>query len=66
MAWKRAWSPPRRICTNRSASLVPPNATPRTVCGFSNRSSPASGSGFTAMIEAPRCFAFSSAESMRG
>ena len=37
-----------------------------TVCGFSNRMSPASGSGFTAMIVAPLAFAFSSADSMRG
>ena len=66
IAWKSAWSPPRRICTNSSASFVPPKATPRTVCGFSNRMSPASGSGLTAMIVAPLRFAFSSALSMRG
>lgn len=66
MPWKSAWSPPRRIWTKSSASAVPPKAMPRGVCGFSKRRSPASGSGLTAMIRAPRCFAFSSAESMRG
>ena len=37
-----------------------------TVCGFLNRISPASGSGLTATIVAPRRLAFSSAVSMRG
>ena len=39
---------------------------PLGVWGFSKRMRPASGSGFTAMIFAPRSFAFSSALNMRG
>ncbi len=45
---------------------MPPAARPLGVCGFLNRSSPASGSGLTLTIEAPFAFAFSSAESIRG
>ena len=59
-------SPPRRICTNSSASGTPPPSTPRTVCGSLNRISPASGSGLTAMILAPLAFAFASTDSIRG
>ena len=55
-----------RICRNRSAIWVPRPTTPRGFCGFLNRSSPASGSGLTAMMRAPLRLASSSAESRRG
>ena len=61
----RAWSPPIRICRKRSLSAVP-LVRPWAVCGFLNRSRPASGSGFTEMIFAPAFLACSSAESILG
>ena len=43
-----------------------PLSMPCGVCGFLNRSRPASGSGLTEMIFAPAFLAFSRAESIRG
>ena len=61
-----ARSPFTRTRRNRSASFVPWPARPRAFCGFLNRISPASGSGLTATIVAPRCLASSRAASIRG
>ncbi len=65
-ARNRAWSPPSLTWRKRSVSGVPPSARPRAVCGFLNRSRPASGSGLTMMTRAPPALAFSSALSIRG
>lgn len=45
---------------------VPRPVRPRAVCGFLNRSMPASGSGLTVMMRAPAALARSRAVSMRG
>ena len=66
IAWNSARSPLTRIGRCRSARSVPTPESPRGVCGLSNRMSPASGSGLTATIVAPLCFAFSRAVSIRG
>ncbi len=65
-AWKRARSPPGRMCRNRSAMRTPWPITPRAFCGFLNRISPASGSGLTATMRAPLSLACSSADNCRG
>ena len=57
-----ARSPLTRTGRNRSASSVPWPAGRAAFCGFLNRISPASGSGLTATIVAPRCLASSSAD----
>ncbi len=49
----------------RSASAVP-TVSPLACWGFLKRTSPASWSGLTEMIRAPRDFASSSADSIRG
>ncbi len=64
--WNSARSPPTRMCRNRSAIAVPWPISPRAVCGFLKRSSPASGSGFTATMRAPLRLACSSADNWRG
>ena len=65
-AWNSARSPHTRTGRCRSASSVPTPDSPRGVWGLRNRARPASASGLTAMIVAPRRFAISSALSMRG
>ena len=45
---------------------MPTPLRPRGVWGFMNFISPASGNGLMVRIFAPFCFAFSSAESIRG
>ena len=61
-----ARSPFTRTGRKVSASTVPPPISPRGVCGLRNLPKPASGSGLTATIRAPRRLACSSAVSMRG
>ena len=65
-SWKRARSPLTRTCRKRSASSRPRPRMPRRRWGFLKRIRPASGSGLTAMIRAPRSFARSRAVSIRG
>ena len=65
-ALKSARSPFTRTWRKRSESSVPRPISPRAVCGFLNRISPGSGSGFTVTIRAPFRLAASSAVSMRG
>ncbi len=62
---RSARSPLSRIGRCRSASAVP-TVRPLACCGFLKRTRPASWSGLIEMIRAPRDFASSSADSIRG